>query len=175
MTEQRRRGGVILRIFIVLSFSDLRTHGELHDGVDDVAVGLLEGRDGLSARGARDLLEDEVNVLGVDAGLVDGAVVLLGGDERGDVVAASSSALLRSGDLRLEGLELGRLVVLLDLGLTEEDEGVLVGSGLEDVGGIHDEVDLLALANDSTSNAGNLKIDVRGGHGGEKGEEKGPA
>jgi len=43
-------------------------HGELHDGVDDVVVGVLEGLDGFLA-GDVGLGHDELDVLLLDAGM----------------------------------------------------------------------------------------------------------
>lgn len=135
-------------------------HGELHDSIDHIAVGLLEGGNSLSAGGTRDLLEDKLNVLGIDASLIDSATGGSGSGgslSEGRHVIGAEASLLSGGHLRLQGLELSSLIAtLLNLGLTEEDKGVVVGRRLEHVGSVHDEVDLLALADDGASDARDL-------------------
>ncbi|KAI3482895.1 hypothetical protein L1887_54217 [Cichorium endivia] len=107
----------------------------VHDGVDEVAVGLLERLDRLPARAAH-LLHDEVDVLGVDALLVDGRVVVLLllfslglGSATGlrGLQRLGEQTLLRLGlSHLLSSLRLGELRHVLGLGLAEDNVHVRV-------------------------------------------------
>lgn len=141
-------------------------YAEGHDGVDNVVVVLLERLDGLLPRDAG-LLHDQLNVLGLETGLVDLLAIvlllfllLLGGRL---LALAVVVALVVTGSLGLSELlgsgGLGSGVQVLDLGLTEDaaellsklsnrggsrnclHPGVAVG-GLVDVGVVDDEEDL---------------------------------
>lgn len=110
-----------------LSISYCLSHGELHDGVDNVLIISLEGSSGGGAR-ATGLGDDEVNVLGVKVGLVHGLVRGSGGGGGGRLGG------LGAGDAELlGGLGGGLSTEVLSLGLTEDDVGLAAG-GLEHVG-----------------------------------------
>lgn len=112
--------------------SDNCLYAESHDRVDDVVVVLLQGLDGLLA-GDGSLLHDELDVLGLEAGVVDLlAVVLLLDLLLGLALLVSVvvvvvvvvagvvvTLLLGLGEL-LGGRSLGLRVQVLDLGLTED-------------------------------------------------------
>eukprot|EP00695_Tsukubamonas_globosa_P000342 TRINITY_DN124_c0_g1_i1.p1 TRINITY_DN124_c0_g1~~TRINITY_DN124_c0_g1_i1.p1 ORF type:complete len:239 (-),score=148.12 TRINITY_DN124_c0_g1_i1:35-661(-) len=124
-------------------------HGEVHDGIDDIAIVGLEGLDSLGAADAS-LLHDELDILGVESALVN----LLGLDFLGLSLGSlgGSGSLLGSHDvlelLSSEGL-LGGSDVLAG-GLAENDVSL---TALEDLGGV-DEEELLALLEDDALNAG---------------------
>ena len=67
-------------------------------GVDEIAAALLQHLDGFCAR-AVDLLHDEVDVLGVDARLVHGLLVL-GLLKLGDVIVVVVVVRARAAELR---------------------------------------------------------------------------
>lgn len=114
-------------------------YAESHDGVDNVVVILLERLDGLLPRDAS-LLHDQLDVLGLEAGLVDLLAVilllllllLLDGRRLAlaVVVALVVVALVLTGSLGLSELlgsgSLGSGVQVLDLGLTEDAASVLL-------------------------------------------------
>lgn len=107
-------------------------YAERHDGVDDIVVVLAQGLDGLLARHIS-LSHDELNVLGLEASLIDLLAIILfllllglglGGLALAVVVVVVVTGVLASGGLSSSqllssgGLSLG--VQVLDLGLTED-------------------------------------------------------
>mmetsp|Transcript_20509 Transcript_20509/g.54364 ORF Transcript_20509/g.54364 Transcript_20509/m.54364 type:complete len:213 (+) Transcript_20509:338-976(+) len=128
--------------------AQLSAGGQLHDGLHDVAVVCLQGRNGLAAR-ALHLGHDELDVLRLDAGLVDVALVnFLDGDGLGGILRrCSASAAELLGRLRH-----GVLTQVLDLGLPEDDVGVRARR-LEDVRVGDDEEDVLALLHGDAGDA----------------------
>lgn len=118
----------------MLSFHRIRiSYAECHDRVHDVVVVLPEGLDGLLT-GDVGLGHDKVNVLGLEAGLVNLLAVILlllllalglGGLALAEVVLVvvtsvlTTSGGLSSGEL-LSSRSLGLRVQVLDLGLTED-------------------------------------------------------
>ena len=116
-----------------------------HDGIDQIAVVLLESGDGLGP-GAGGLGHDELDVLGLDAAVIDGLVgiitgVLDGGDLHIVLEGGSGLGLLHGG-LLLEATSLA--------GLAEDDVGAVL---LEDIGSLDGEVS--TLAGGLESDAGN--------------------
>mmetsp|Transcript_20515 Transcript_20515/g.54380 ORF Transcript_20515/g.54380 Transcript_20515/m.54380 type:complete len:207 (+) Transcript_20515:338-958(+) len=128
--------------------AQLSAGGQLHDGLHDVVVVRLQCRNGLAAR-ALHLGHDELDVLRLDAGLVDVALVnFLDGDGLGGILRrCSASAAELLGRLRH-----GVLTQVLDLGLPEDDVGVRVRR-LEDVRAGDDEEDVLALLHGDAGDA----------------------
>lgn len=107
-------------------------YAERHDGVDDIVVVLAQGLDGLLARHIS-LSHDELDVLGLEASLIDLLTIILfllllglglGGLALAVVVVVVVTGVLASGGLSGSqllgsgGLSLG--VQVLDLGLTED-------------------------------------------------------
>mmetsp|Transcript_8997 Transcript_8997/g.38110 ORF Transcript_8997/g.38110 Transcript_8997/m.38110 type:complete len:233 (+) Transcript_8997:360-1058(+) len=123
-----------------------RSHGEVHDGGDDVAVVGLERVHSLAA-GHAGLGHDELDVLRLHAGLVDLALVLLLDLRLGRLHGGHLRAELLRGSLRGGG-------EVLDLRLAENHVrvrvGVLVHVGLRD----HKE-DVLALLDRDARDVGN--------------------
>mmetsp|Transcript_53247 Transcript_53247/g.163828 ORF Transcript_53247/g.163828 Transcript_53247/m.163828 type:complete len:204 (-) Transcript_53247:21-632(-) len=108
------RGAIAERAFATRGAGN--SHGELHDGVDDVAVVVLEGLDGAGAAHAG-LRHDDVDLLLLQARRVHLAVVLLGSRSRHRL-----RRLRRRRRHRRRSL--GRVRRrLLELGLAEDDEG----------------------------------------------------
>ena len=99
-------------------------HRQLHNGVHDVVVVVLQRLDSLGAGGAC-LGHDKLDVLGLDAGLIDLLVVGAGGDGGGRGGRLGLAELLGGLGLLLRG-------EILDLRLSEDNVGVR-GGGLEDV------------------------------------------
>lgn len=106
-------------------------YAEGHNGVDDIVIVLPQGLDGLLA-GNVGLGNDQVNVLGLEAALVNLLtivllLVLLGLDSLAEVrvivtgvVVASVVTGSLSGSELLGGGSLGLGVQILNLGLTED-------------------------------------------------------
>ena len=93
--------------------------GELHDGLHDVVVVLAKSSHGL-ALGALHLGHDELDVLRLDASLVDLTLVRVL-DDKNIRLGVTCAGLLREACSTLR-LRLGAEV--LDLGLAEDDVGV---------------------------------------------------
>ena len=113
------------------SLSGSTSYAEGHDGVDDIIVVLAQGLDGLLP-GHVGLSHDQVNVLGLEATLVNRLAIILlivllglGGlcAEFGLVLVVVASVLTASslsGGQLLGSRSLGLGVQVLDLGLTED-------------------------------------------------------
>src|SRR5688572_9480967 len=105
--------------FLLIESIHLASHAELHDRVHNIAVCSLQRRDGLSTSGATNLLENELNMLGINTTLINGLVGSgrrgsLGIDERRRAVFVRATSSGRSGlglrQLSLKGRKLLRLL-----------------------------------------------------------------
>jgi hypothetical protein len=131
-------------IFFLPSFTEgqyqgllcLRGHGELHDGSDDVSLGLAEGLDGLLA-GAVTLGHDQVDILSRELLRVSRSRSTSGLLSQGGGLlrkSRGSAGQTSSGSLESRAS-------LVNLRLSKDDED-LTGGGLEDVGLSDDEESL---------------------------------
>mmetsp|Transcript_20517 Transcript_20517/g.54389 ORF Transcript_20517/g.54389 Transcript_20517/m.54389 type:complete len:215 (+) Transcript_20517:338-982(+) len=130
--------------------AQLSAGGQLHDGLHDVVVVGLEGLDGLRL-GALDLRHDELDVLGLDAGLVHLVAVVLGVLHGHRLGLRRRVAAARAGHLR-RGLGLGRRAEVLDLRLAEDNVRVRVRRLVDVRLGDHEE-DVLALLHGDAGDA----------------------
>mmetsp|Transcript_59174 Transcript_59174/g.163387 ORF Transcript_59174/g.163387 Transcript_59174/m.163387 type:complete len:258 (-) Transcript_59174:110-883(-) len=117
-----------------------RLDRELHDGVDNITVVVLERGDGLGP-GAHGLVHHQLDVLGVHASLVHSLLIVA---RRRRVRARRRHRVDLRGAELLRGGALGLRAEVLDLGLAEDDVGVRAWA-LEHVRPRDDEEDVLRL------------------------------
>lgn len=135
-------------------FAVLLSVGELHDSLDHVVVGLSEGSDG-GVSAAAGVLDDHVDVVGGESLLAEWLGVVHGGT----LVLLLSGGGLGGLHVLGEGLSLllgESLVGVLELELSEDGVGVLVGSALEHLGVVDHEDEAVSLLEGNSGDASEL-------------------